>query len=107
MYFETSAFTSSSSNCPISNYDLSDSSGSKKVTTGLDHSATTLTVDKTSGNYKILPSSTSSISSVTFYILLTLTGGKTSNQGPYVLDISCAYVNSAGTTVTNVVISAP
>ena len=107
VYFETKAFTPSYSNCPITKYDLSDSTATATITTGLGHTATTLTIDGTSSTYKVLPKSASTVSSVTFYILIALTGGKTTNQGPYVLDISCSYVNTAGETKTNVVISAP
>ena len=37
IYFETSAFTPSPSNCPITKYDLSDSSGTATITKGLGH----------------------------------------------------------------------
>ena len=108
VYFETSAFTPSYSNCPITKYDLSDSTGTATITKGLGNTDTALTIDGTSSTYKILPLSASTVSSVTFYMLLALTGGKTTNQGPYVLDIKCSYVDTVkGETKTNVVISEP
>lgn len=111
MYFKFSPFILNYPNCPITKYELTDSTGTAAmVPTGIQSysgaSPAEITLEAGQSDYKVYAADQLLPGTVNFYLLITITGGMEYNFGAYSINLMCGKT-TGGVVTTSITISEP